>query len=229
MTETLKDTPLTVTAFDWVPPFAQGLVRDLRVRWALKEAALPYEVELLAMGTQGEPAHLSRQPFGQVPVLTAGTTPMFESGAILWRIAEAGGTALLPADTPGRDRTLSWVFAALNTIEPPITMYQQMTRLAVDKAAADTMEREIRKAIERRLGQLQATMEGRPWLACDQFTVADLVMATVLRGLRDTQIVAQFPKLDEFLSRCTARPAFAESLAEQLAAFEENAPRYAAE
>ena len=133
MTETLTGTPLTLTAFDWVPPVAQGLVRDLRVRWTLKEAALPYEVELLAMGTQGEPAHLARQPFGQVPVLTAAQTPMFESGAILWRIAEASGEALLPADRAGRDRTLSWVFAALNTVEPPITMHQQMTRIAVDK------------------------------------------------------------------------------------------------
>lgn len=229
MTETLTGTPLTVTAFDWVPPFAQGLVRDLRVRWALKEADLPYEVELLAMGTQGEPAHLARQPFGQVPVLTAAQTPMFESGAILWRIAEAGGDALLPPDRADRDHTLSWVFAALNTIEPPITMYQQMTRLAVDKEAAEIMEREIRKAVERRLGQLQAAMEGGQWLDAERFTVADLLMATVLRGLRDTQIVAQFPKLEDYLLRCTSRPAFREALAEQLAPFEENAPRYAAE
>ncbi|MBE9635322.1 glutathione S-transferase family protein [Salipiger mangrovisoli] len=225
----LTDAPLTVTAFDWVPPFAQGLVRDLRVRWALKEAALPYEVELLAMGTQGAPAHLARQPFGQVPVLTTADTPMFESGAILWRIAEASGGALLPEDAAGRTRTLSWVFAALNTVEPPILMYQQLNRLPVDKAAAETIEREVRKAVERRLGQLQAAMEGRDWLAGAQFTVADLLMATVLRGLRDTPIVSQFPKLDVFLSDCTARPAFTEALAEQMAPFAENAARYAAE
>ncbi|WP_353472665.1 glutathione S-transferase family protein [Salipiger sp. H15] len=229
MTTNLTETPLTVVAFDWVPPFAQGLVRDLRVRWALKEAGLPYEVDLLAMGTQGQPAHLARQPFGQVPVLATGETTMFESGAILWRIAEASGGALLPADRAGQDRALSWVFAALNTIEPPILMLQQAGRLAVDKAAAETMEGEIRKAIERRLGQLQAAMEGRQWLAGDGFTVADLLMASVLRNLRNTDIVAQFPKLDEFLGRCTARPAFTEALEEQMVPFAENAARYAAE
>ena len=219
-------TQYRVTAYDWVPEFAQGLVRDLRVRWALREAGKPYEVTLLAQGSQTAPDHLSRQPFGQVPVLECDGTGMFESGAILWRIAQDGGDALLPADPEGRDGALSWLFAALNTVEPPVSMIA-MLFFSRNKDAAETLRPEIRAMVERRLGQLAAALGTADWLVGNRFTVADIAMVTVLRSLRGSGLVEAVPVLDAYVTRATRRPAFCEALAEQMAAFAENAPRYA--
>lgn len=219
-----------VTAYDWVPRFARGLVRDLRVRWALEEAGLPYEIDLLPQGEQKSPAHRKRQPFGQVPVLDIGdgqeSRTMFESGAIVLRIAEESGT-LLPSDPAGRDETLSWIFAALNTVEPPI--YSLATLIFAPSGptseAAETLRPWLRSMVAERLGDLSAALGDREYLT-GGFTAADILMVTVLNNLRGTGLVEEHPVLVAYLSRATGRPAYQRALAGQLAAIDENAPRY---
>lgn len=220
----LRDCELSVTAFDWVPGFAQGLVRDLRVRWALEEAGLPYEVDLLAQGTQGDAPNLARQPFGQVPSLKMGDGSMFESGAIVWRIAQESDV-LLPPDPAGRDAALSWLFAALNTIEPPISMLAQLDFFSTDTEAAGRLRPEIVAAIRLRLSALERELAGRDWLA-DRFTVGDLMMGAVLRMV-DRDTLGDFPATAAYLDRCIDRPAFRKALAGQLQPFAQNEARYA--
>ncbi|MDH2327086.1 glutathione S-transferase family protein [Cereibacter sp. SYSU M97828] len=220
----LRDCELSVTAFDWVPGFAQGLVRDLRVRWALEEAGIPYGVDLLNQGTQGGAANLARQPFGQVPSLRMGDGSMFESGAIVWRIAQESDV-LLPSDAAGRDAALSWLFAALNTVEPPISMLAQLEIFSTDKEAATRLRPEIVDAIRLRLSALERELSGRDWLT-DRFTVGDLMMAAVLRMV-DRDMLGNFPAVSAYLDRCIDRPAFRKALADQLRPFAQNEARYA--
>ncbi len=221
----MKESKLKITAFDWVPEFAQGNVRDLRLRWALNEAGLDYEVETLAQGDQKKAANVARQPFGQVPVIENDGKPMFESGAIAWRIAEAS-IALLPNDQGVRDRVFSWYFAALNTVEPEIMMLAMLDFFASDKEAAARLRPDVIDAVQGRLNRLSDALEDRDWLVGDRFTVADLMMATVLRILKHTDIVAGHPTLDAYLLRCTDRPAFVAALDAQLQTFSEHAAKY---
>ena len=221
----MKNSKLKITAFDWVPDFAKGNVRDLRLRWALNEVGFDYEVEVVSQGAQRKAANIARQPFGQVPVMLVDGEPMFESGAIVWRIAEASD-ALLPEGQGARDRVFSWYFAALNSVEPEIMMLAMLDFFASDKDAAARLRPNVIDGVQGRLKSLSDALEDRDWLVGDRFTVADLMMAMVLRILKHTDIVAGHPTLDAYLSRCTDRPAFATALTAQLQTFSQNAAKY---
>ncbi|HEX8239726.1 MAG TPA: glutathione S-transferase family protein [Allosphingosinicella sp.] len=211
---------ITVTAFKWVPPFAQGLVRDLRVRWALEEAGLRYEVKLLADGEKDGADYRSWQPFGQVPAYEENGLKLFESGAIVLRVAERSEN-LLPGDPAARARAVEWLFAALNSIEPMI-----QTLAAIDLFYGGEEWAKLRRPgaeamARKRLAELAAALGDKPFLDGPRFTAGDLMMATVLRILRHTELVAE-EGLADYLARCESRPAFQRALGGQMAAFEEN-------
>jgi glutathione S-transferase len=217
-------TTTRVSAFRWVPPFAQGLVRDLRVRWALEEANHPYEERLIGSEDQGSAAYRALQPFGQVPAYEEDGLTLFESGAIVWHVAERSA-ALLPSDANGRARARTWMFAALNSVEPHL---QNLTELDLFHAgAAWAVERRpmLLERATRRLADLEKSLDNNEYLVEDRFTVADLLMTTVLRIPRHTDLVAQFSTLDAYRIRCESRPAFRKALADQLATFARNAPQ----
>lgn len=213
----------TVSAFAWVPPFAQGLVRDLRVRWALEEAGKPYEEQLLRLGDNMPEPYLRLQPFGQIPAYEEDGSRLFESGAIVLHIGERCGQ-LLPKDEHQCARAKAWVFAALNTVEPPIMFLIQL--LQMDRPEARSIEAPVTAAVERRLDSLASHLGSRDYLE-DAFTAGDLMMTTVLRILRTTDLVRAMPTLERYQARCEARPAFQRALAAQLAAFDANKPRSA--
>jgi glutathione S-transferase len=208
---------ITVSAFRMVPPFAQGLVRDLRVRWALEEAGLPYEARLIGPEDQSSPEYRAIQPFGQVPVLQDGDLTLFESGAIVLHIGARSET-LLPADPAGRARATAWVFAALNSIEPFIQNLAEVDLFPGDAAINQVRRPDLEASVRTRLGELAAALGDRLYLD-DRFTAGDLMMTTVLRILRHTDIVASFPALHAYQQRCEARPAFGKALAAQMAPF----------
>jgi len=214
----------TVSAFRWVPPFAQGLVRDLRVRWALNEAGLAYDEHLIGPEDQTSERYRRMQPFGQVPVLQDNGLELFESGAIVLHVAERSA-ALMPDDADARARVRTWMFAALNTVEPPIMM---LNVIDLRPGGAPEGAKDVRAAvvamIEKRLDALAAFLDGREHLVEDRFTAADLLMTSVLRILRTTDLVAARPTLDAYRQRSEARPAFRKALAEQMAPFAANAP-----
>lgn len=212
---------MTVVAFSWVPDFAKGHVRDLRVRWALEEMGLPYEVRLIGMEEKARPDYRALQPFAQVPVLIDGA-PLFESGAILLRLAERS-PQLLPEDETRRWRAISWLFAALNTIEIHVGALAEIDIFA--KGQDWTVERrpQVVAILRQRLDELAAALGDKEHLD-GAFTVGDLMMATVLRDLGSTTFVTDHPVLGPYLARCLARPAFERALAAQLADFEAKPP-----
>ncbi|HEY5071155.1 MAG TPA: glutathione S-transferase family protein [Caulobacteraceae bacterium] len=212
---------IEVTAFRWVPPFAQGYVRDLRVRWALEEAGLAYQVKLIDAEVQGSQSYRRWQPFGQVPAYRDDEVEMFESGAIVLHIA-ARSPALAPSDPAGRARVTTWVIAALNSIEPHA---QNLIHFEGHAGGAGVKERRARLAalLDARLAALSAWLEGKGYLE-GAFTAGDLIMATVLRELVDCGALARFPVLDAYRRRCEGRPAFARALEAQMRPFRENAP-----
>ncbi|HEY6125388.1 MAG TPA: glutathione S-transferase family protein [Steroidobacteraceae bacterium] len=216
---------ICITAFKWVPPFAQGLVRDLRVRWALEEAGLPYTEKLLGTGDQNSPAHRALQPFGQVPVYEEDGLTLFESGSIVMHIAQKS-PVLLPADAAGRARTLTWIFAALNSVEPHVQNLASIDLFFSNEEWAKLRRAGAEKIARTRLEVIAASLEGRDYLE-GQFTAGDLVMTTVLRILRHTSLVKDMPVLAAYQARCEARPAFARALDAQLAHFEKNQPKAA--
>lgn len=205
---------LTLTTFDWVPDMPRGYVRDLRVRWALEEAALPYKVESVSFRERGA-EHLAHQPFGQVPWLRDGDITIFESGAILLHLGSLSG-ALMPADARSRSESLEWLFAALNSVEMaslPWSIFR------FSGGPSDTSERKmIDGFLNARLKHLEPVLAHREWLA-GTFSVADILMSDVLRlvdrfdGLRD------FPACRNYVARATARPAFAKAYSDQMAHF----------
>ena len=211
---------ITVTAFKWVPPFAKGLVRDLRVRWALAEAGLAYEERLIGPEEQASDAYRRLQPFGQVPAYEEDGLELFESGAIVLHVAERA-PALLPADAAGRARVTTWAFAALNSIEPPIQTLAGIDLFNAEQDWAKARRPAVVESVRQRLDQLAAALNGVDYLVANRFTAADLLTTTVLRILRHTDLVAQVPRLDAYQKRCEARPAFQQALAEQLAPFAE--------
>lgn len=216
---------ITVSAFRWVPGFARGLVRDLRVRWALEEAGLPYEARLIGPEDQKSKAYRAMQPFGQVPAYEEDGLVLFESGAILLHIAERS-EALMPSDAHSRARMTAWMFAALNSIEPHI---QNLTAIDLFHAAEEWAKLRRPAALtmaQTRLAALSDWLDGRDYLE-DRFTAADLLMTTVLRIPRHCDLVAQYPVLDAYRLRCEARPAFKKALADQMADFAEKAPAIA--
>ena len=213
---------IQVSAFRWVPPFAQGYVRDLRVRWALEEAGLPYEATLIGREDQSSAGYRDWQPFGQVPAYKDDDVELFESGAIVLYIASKSET-LAPRDAAGNARVTMWVIAALNSIEP-----QAIELASTDifhKGEAWTKERrpQVVAMIEKRLGALSECLAGRQYLE-DRFTAGDLIMTTVLRELVQSDILARFPNLDAYRLRCEARPAFGRAMEAQLEDFRANAP-----
>jgi glutathione S-transferase len=211
---------IKVSAYRWVPPFAQGLVRDLRVRWALEEAGMPYEERLLDFRNKPD-GYRKLQPFGQVPTFEEDGLVLFETGAIVLHIAERS-TLLLPPDPSARARATSWMFAALNSVEPSImSLIQIDLKFAGDAAATQVREAAV-DAVKGRLESVAAWLGERDYLE-DQFTAGDLLMVTVLRILRHTDMVTTMPALAAYQARCEARPAFQKALAAQMAVFAENA------
>ena len=220
---------IVVTAFKWVPPFAKGLVRDLRVRWALEEAGLPYEQKLIGPEDQASADYRALQPFGQVPVMVTGdglggSLELFESGAIVLSIAERSeaGNSLLPADPCKRSRAITWLFAALNSIEPPVQNLAGIDLFYAGEEWAKLRRPAAESIVRKRLSELATALGDKEYLE-GRFTVGDLMMTTVLRILRHTDLVADEPKLAGYLARCEARPAFQRALAAQMAVFEEAA------
>ncbi|MDB5693939.1 MAG: glutathione S-transferase family protein [Alphaproteobacteria bacterium] len=218
---------IRVSAFRWVPPFAQGLVRDLRVRWALEEAGLAYETLLIGFEDRGTPDYRALQPFGQVPAFEeedegGDRLALFESGAIVLHIAERS-EVLLPRDPAARARAIPWMFAALNSIEQHVQAFALVAGFLKDEEWAKLRRPSAQEMAEKRLDELAARLGEREWLD-DRFTAGDLLMTSVLRILRGTDLIAARPTLAAYQARGEARPAFQRALAAQLAPFAENAP-----
>ena len=213
---------IEITAFRWVPEFAQGVVRDLRARWALEEAGLDYKVQLL--GQERPAGYICEQPFDQVPILREGDVQIFESGAIVQYIGEKSET-LLPKDSRERFRAIQWTYAALNSVEPAI-----MNLLLIDIFFTGQEWAKLRRPgaedfVKLKLKRLSDWLGDKQWLEGDRFTIGDLVMTTTLRFLRHTELVAQTPHLGDYLKRAEARPAFKQALADQLSTFAANQPQ----
>lgn len=205
---------LVLTTFDWVPAMPRGFVRDIRVRWALEEAGLPYRVASTPF--QDRPGeHFLHQPFGQVPWLLDGDLSIFESGAILLHLAELSPT-LMPRDPRGRSAVIEWLFAALNSVEPAVLPY------AIYKFANDDTDtpgrQQLRAFLDKRLGHMEGVLAGREWLA-GGFTVADILMADILRLVEKFGELDPYPASRAYVARATSRPAFAKAHADQMAHF----------
>ena len=218
---------IKVTAFAWVPPFAEGLVRDLRVRWSLEEAGQPYEERLLQQGEQDSRDYRAILPFGQVPVYEEDGLTLFESGAIVLHIA-GRSDALLPTEPAARARAVQWVFAALNSIEPHVWNLALIDLFYADEPWAKQRRPGAAEFAEKRLDALAASLGDKAYLDGDRFSAGDLMMTTVLRILRHTDLVTARPALNAYRLRCEARPAFKKALADQVAPFARNAPPAAA-
>jgi glutathione S-transferase len=213
---------ITISAFKWVPEFAYGQVRDLRARWALEEAGIPYRTRLLVLGDQDKPDYRALQPFGQVPILQDGEFTLFESGAIVLYIGERSET-LLPKDPVARAHATQWLIAALNSIEPFL-----MNVALIDLFYANEEWAKLRRPgavdfAKRRLVGLSKSLGDKPYLDGDRFTAGDLMMTTVLRILKHTDIVTGDKHLAAYIDRCTARPAFKRALDAQVGDFREAA------
>ena len=209
---------ITVSAFKWVPEFAQGQVRDLRARWALEEAGLPYTTRLLAQGDQDKPEYRALQPFGQVPVLEEDGLVLFESGAIVLHIGERS-EALLPKESGARARAVQWLIAALNSIEPFVTNVVLIDLFYANEEWAKLRRPGAVAFVQRRLSALSQSLGDKPYLDGNRFTAGDLMMTTVLRILKHTDIVTSDKRLAAYIERCTSRPAFKRALDAQLGDF----------
>jgi len=212
---------ITIYGLKWVPRVIQGLVRDLRLRWALEEAGLPYEEELIGMEELASDRYRALQPFGQIPVYKEDGLTLFESGAIVLHIAEKS-EALMPRDPPSRAEVITWMFAALNSVEPPIQHLGIMDIFAKGEDWERVRPRTLEQ-VERRLDELAQRLERRDYLT-DQFSAADLLMTSVLRILRKTDLLERHHVVDRYKKRCEARPAFQRALEAQLAAYQRHEP-----
>ena len=213
---------ITISAFRWVPDFAKGQVRDLRVRWALEEAGLPYRTRLLGPGDQDKPDYRARQPFGQVPIFEEDGFVLFETGAIVLHIGERSET-LLPKDPAARARATQWLIAALNSIEPFVNNVALIDLFYANEEWAKLRRPGAVEFLQRRLSALSRSLGDKPYLDRDRFTAGDLMMTTVLRILKHTDIVTSDARLAAYVERCTARPAFQRALEAQIGDFEEAA------
>jgi glutathione S-transferase len=209
---------ITVSAFKWVPPFAEGLVRDLRVRWALEEAGIPYKARLIDGTDQASAGYRALQPFGQVPTFEENGVALFESGSIVLHIGERS-EALLPTDEAARARATTWVFAAVNSMEPAIQNLAEVDLFPGDAEWKKARRPMVEERVKKRLGDLAGWLGDREYLEA-RFTVGDLMMTTVLRILRHTDLVAAEPRLKAYQARCEARPAFQRALSAQMSAFQ---------
>jgi len=211
---------ITISAFEWVPDFAQGQVRDLRARWALEEAGLPYRTRLLAQGDQDKPEYRAMQPFGQVPVFEEDGFTLFESGAIVLYIGERSET-LLPKDPQARARATQWLFAALNSVEQFIMQVAAIDLFHHDKDWAKLRRPIAVEFAAWRLKCLANALGDKPYLDGDHFTAGDLMMTTVLRIL--PELTNAEPRLTAYVQRCTSRPAFKRALDAQMGDFKKAA------
>jgi glutathione S-transferase len=209
---------ITITAFERSPDRGRGLARDMRVRWALEEAGLAYEVRLLSFGTMKERDHLARHPFGQIPTLEEGDLTLFETGAIILHIAERHGS-LLANDPNARARAIAWMFAALNTVEPPIVEREMALILERDEPWHDARMRRLDDAVRKRLGELSASLATADWLD-GPFSAGDLLMVTVLLRLKGSGLLDAYPNLAAYLARGEGRPAYRRAFAAQRAVFD---------
>ena len=207
-----------VTAFDWVPDFAKGLVRDLRVRWAFEEIGEPYAVEKFGAASPRPGDYAKWQPFEQVPALRDGAVEIFESGAILLYIAEKHD-ALLPKDEQARWRAISWLFAGLNSVEPSCTRYFAYAVFNADKAWSEGAKEAVVPLLKQKLKRVTDALGDNDWLA-GEFSIADIMMATVLNSLKESGFVDEFPTLAAYHKRAIGRPAYQRALAAQLADFD---------
>ncbi|MGE0173997.1 MAG: glutathione S-transferase family protein [Oligoflexales bacterium] len=206
---------VTITAFERSPDGGKGLARDTRVRWALEEAGQPYEVRLVSFRAMKEPAHLELHPFGQIPTYQEGDLALFESGAIVFHIAEHHA-GLLPHEPAARARAITWMFAALNTIEPPILELVTVKILEGDKPWRMERLPLVEGRIRDRLKQLSARLGEAEWLD-GAFSAGDLMMVSVLLRLKSSGILDEFRNLATYVARGEARPAYKRAFAAQLA------------
>jgi len=212
----------TLTAFARSPDRGRGLARDARVRWALEEVGEPYEVRLVTFTELKEPAHRARNPFGQIPTYEEGGLALFESGAIVLRIAETHA-GLLPADGHARSRAIAWMFAAVNTVEPPIVELVTVKLLEGDKPWRDERLLLVEERIRARLGELAAYLGAAEWLD-GAFSAGDLMMVSVLLRAKHAGLLDAHPNLAAYLARGEARAAYRRAFAAQLAVFTGLAP-----
>ncbi|UXY16067.1 glutathione S-transferase family protein [Chitiniphilus purpureus] len=211
---------ITITAFECSPDGGKGLARDTRVRWALEEAGVPYQVRLVSFHAMKEPAHLALHPFGQIPTYEEGDLVLFETGAIVFHIAEQHA-GLLPVAGDARARAVMWMFAALNTVEPPILELANATVLERDRPWSQERLPLVRDRVRDRLCQLAARLGDAEWLD-GTFSAADLLMVSVLLRLRSSGLLDEFANLAAYVARGEARPAYQRAFAAQLAI---NAPK----
>jgi glutathione S-transferase len=209
----------TISVFECSPDEGAGMARDMRVRWALEEVGQPYDVRLVSMRALKEPAHRARNPFGSIPTYEEGDLTLFESGSILLHIADRHD-GLLPKDADARARAITWMFAALNTVEPPVMEQGAASVFEKDKSWADEHLAMINEQIRSRLGDLSKSLGDADWIN-GEFCAADILMVQVLRWLGDSGIVEEFPNLAAYVARGEARPAFQRAFAAQKKVFEE--------
>ncbi len=207
----------TITAFEQSPDRGQGLARDMPVRWALEEVGQPYDVRLVSFSAMKEAAHRALHPFGQIPTYEEGDLALFESGSIVFHIAEGHG-GLLPDDANARARAITWMFAALSTVEPSIVQRESAMYLERDKAWYEQRLPIVEDRIRNRLDDLSNRLGGADWLD-DAFSAGDLLMVQVLRRLNGSTLLEEYPNLSAYVARGEARPAFKRAFEAQLAVF----------
>jgi glutathione S-transferase len=212
-----------ITAFRWVPDFAQGLVRDLRIRWALEEIGRPYAVRLLDATKPRPDDYFCEQPFGQVPIYRDDQVQLFESGAILIHLGMQD-ERLLPSDTSGRMRGIAWLIAALNSVEPAIFPLLMINIVNKGEAWTGEARPKFMERIDARLKCVSEALGDKEWFE-GRFTIGDLMMVSVLRQLRGTGRTEQFPNLAALVERGESRPAFQRALSDQLSVFREHEPQ----
>jgi len=207
----------TITAFQHSPDRGRGLARDMRVRWALEETGQRYDVRLVGFPEMKQPAHMARHPFGQIPTYEEGDLTLFESGAIILHLAQRH-PGLLPAQADARARAISWMFAALNTMEPPIVEFGMAKLFERDKPWFEQRQPMLEDRVRTRLGQLSARLGDADWLD-GAFSAGDLLMVTVLRRLDGHGMLEEHPNLVAYVARGEGRPAYQRAFAAQLAVF----------
>ncbi|MBG0794839.1 glutathione S-transferase family protein [Methylocystis sp. H62] len=207
----------TITAFERSPDGGKGLARDMRVRWALEEVGQPYDVRLLSFKAMKEPAHLALHPFGQIPTYEEGDLALFESGAIVFHIAERHA-GLLPDDANARARAITWMFAALSTMEPPIVDLAFARLLERDEAWYEQRLPVVEERVRKRLGEFSARLGGADWLD-GPFSAGDLMMVSALLRVKASGLLDQYPNLSAYVARAEARPAYRRAFEAQLAVF----------
>lgn len=210
---------ITITAFEHSPDGGQGLARDTRVRWALEEVGQPYQVRLVSFRAMKEPAHLAIHPFGQIPTYEEGSLALFETGAIVFHLANRYA-GLLPDDPDTQARAITWIFAALSTVEPPILELATAVLLESDKPWSEERLPAVKDRVRARLKQLAAHLGDADWLD-GSFSAGDLIMVSVLLRLRSSGLLDEHPTLAAYVARGEARPAYKRAFEAQLAV---NAP-----